>query len=101
MHTRKALVFPDDTFTTILDSINVATKTIRIKMFVFSNPQLVNAVIAAKLRGVQVRIMLNRARRDGEEENEETRKSLMAAGIEVMDSNPEFVLTHEKSMTVD
>ena len=101
MHTRNALVFPDDTSKTILDAIDAATKTLRIKMFIFSDSQLVNAVIAAKLRGVEVRVMLNRARRDGEEENEETRKSLLAAGIEVVDSNPEFVVTHEKSMTVD
>jgi phosphatidylserine/phosphatidylglycerophosphate/cardiolipin synthase-like enzyme len=101
MHTRKALIFPDDTLKPILDAIDSATKTLRIKMFVFSDTQLVNAVIAAKVRGVEVRVMLNRARRDGEEENEETRKSLQAAGIEVMDPNPEFVLTHEKSMTVD
>lgn len=101
MHTRKALVFPDDTSKPILDAIDAATKTLRIKMFVFSDTQLVNAVIAAKVRGVEVRVMLNPARRDGEEENEETRKSLIAAGIEVRDPNPEFVLTHEKSMTVD
>lgn len=101
MHTRKALVFPDDTSKPILDAIDAATKTLRIKMFVFSDAQLVNAVIAAKNRGVEVRVMLNRARRNGEDENEETRKSLTAAGIEVMDPNPEFVLTHEKSMTVD
>jgi phosphatidylserine/phosphatidylglycerophosphate/cardiolipin synthase-like enzyme len=102
MHTRKVLVFPDDTSTPILDAIDAATKTLRIKMFVFSDTQLINAVIAAKLRGVEVRVMLNRARRDGEEEkNEETRKSLTTAGIQVIDPNPEFVLTHEKSMTVD
>ena len=101
MYTRKALVFPDDTSKPILDAIDAATKTLRIKMFVFSDTQLANAVIAAKARGVEVRVMLNPSRRDGEEENEETRKALIAAGIEVMDSNPEFVLTHEKSMTVD
>ena len=70
-------------------------------MFVFSDTQLVNAVIAARNRGVQVRVMLNPARRSGEEQNAETRKLLIAAGIEVRDSNSEFVLTHEKSMTVD
>jgi phosphatidylserine/phosphatidylglycerophosphate/cardiolipin synthase-like enzyme len=101
MHTRKAIVFPDDTSKPILDAIDSATKTLSIKMFVFSDTQLVKAVIAAKVRGVDVRVMLNPSRRDGEEENEETRKSLIAAGIEVRDSNPEFVLTHEKSMTVD
>ncbi len=45
--------------------------------------------------------MLNPARRSGEDENEESRKTLAAAGIEVRDSNPAFDLTHQKSMVVD
>jgi phosphatidylserine/phosphatidylglycerophosphate/cardiolipin synthase-like enzyme len=58
-------------------------------------------VTGAHKRGVNVRIMLNPARRSGEAENEETRKQLGDAGIEVIDSNPAFDLTHEKSMVVD
>ncbi|HUL33989.1 MAG TPA: phospholipase D-like domain-containing protein [Candidatus Eisenbacteria bacterium] len=45
--------------------------------------------------------MLNPARRSGEPENEITRKKLVAAGVEVIDSNPAFDVTHEKSMVVD
>jgi phosphatidylserine/phosphatidylglycerophosphate/cardiolipin synthase-like enzyme len=45
--------------------------------------------------------MLNPARRDGEAENAESRRHLIAAGVEVIDSAPEFELTHEKSMVVD
>ena len=58
-------------------------------MFLFSDPELLAAVIAAQKRGVKVRVMLNPARRGGEEENEETRKTLEKAGIEVKDSNPD------------
>lgn len=101
MAIREALIFPDDTAKPILDAINAAKKSIRIKMFMFSDPDLINSVINAKKRGVQVRIMLNPARRDGEKENEETRATLTEAGVEVLDSNPAFVLTHEKSMTID
>ena len=101
MFTRYALVFPEDTSKPILDAIHGAKKSIRIKMFVFSDPDLIDAVIAAKKRGVDVRVMLNPARRDGEEDNSETRKILTKAGVEVIDSNPAFGVTHEKSMTVD
>jgi len=58
-------------------------------------------VIAAKRRGVNVRVMLNPARRSGQEDNEATRKALERAGIAVKDANPAFDLTHEKSMVVD
>ena len=98
---RSLIVLPDDSAKPILDAINNAARSLRIKMFVFSDPGLLQATIAAHQRGVKVRIMLNPARRSGEAENEESRKLLTAAGIEVIDSNPAFDLTHEKSMIVD
>jgi len=68
---------------------------------VFSDPALLKATIAAKRRGVRVRVMLNPARRSGERDNEATRRALQHADIEVRDANPAFALTHEKSMVVD
>ncbi len=98
---RSIIVLPDDSGQPILDAIAGAQKSIRIKMFVFSDPSLLKAVIDAHKRGVEVRIMLNPARRDGKEENAESRKALADAGIKVADSNPTFDLTHEKSMVID
>src|SRR6266487_777002 len=101
MSYRSIIVLPDDTGKPIIDAIEGAKKSLRIKMFVFSDPDLIKAVIAAKARGIKVLVMLNPARRRGEEENEATRKKLEEAGIDVKDSNPDFGLTHEKSMVVD
>jgi cardiolipin synthase len=98
---RSLIVLPDETVKPILDAIGGAKESLRIKMFVFSDPDVLKAVIAAHKRGVKVRLMLNPARRSGEAENQEIRKTLEAAGIEVIDSNPAFDLTHEKSMVVD
>ncbi|MGD0442433.1 MAG: phospholipase D-like domain-containing protein [Edaphobacter sp.] len=98
---RSIIVLPDDSGQPILDAIAQAKKSIRIKMFVFSDPSLLKAVMDAHRRGVDVRIMLNPARRDGKEENADSRQSLTAAGIKVIDSNPAFDLTHEKSMVID
>ena len=95
------LVFPDDTARSILDPINAAKHALNIRMFLFTDPTLLDAVIAAHGRGVKVRVMLNPARRSGESENEEARKRLTDVGIEVRDSNPAFDLTHQKSMVVD
>ncbi len=95
------IVLPDDSAKPILDAINGATKSLRVKMFLFSHPGLLKAVIDAKKRGVHVRVMLNPARRSGQSENAQTHKKLKAAGIEVVDSNPAFDVTHEKSMVVD
>jgi phosphatidylserine/phosphatidylglycerophosphate/cardiolipin synthase-like enzyme len=70
-------------------------------MFVFSDPTLLAAVSAARKRGLKVQVMLNPARRSGEEENEAARNHLLKANVLVEDSNPAFDLTHEKSMVVD
>jgi cardiolipin synthase len=94
-------VLPDDSAQPILAAINAAARTLRVKMFVFSDPGLIQAVIAAKRRGVKVRVMLNPARRSGEHDNEATRKALERVDIHVKDANPAFDLTHEKSMVVD
>ncbi|MFB9843637.1 phospholipase D-like domain-containing protein [Mucilaginibacter ginsenosidivorans] len=101
MFQRSIIVFPDDTVKPIIDAINGAEKSILVKMFLFSDPELIDAVITAKQRGVKVKVMLNPARRNGEDENEETHVRLQAAGITVRDTNPSFIITHEKSMVVD
>ena len=85
---RSLIVMPDDTARPILEAIAGAAKSLRVKMFLFSDPELLDAVIAAHKRGVKVQVMLNPARRGGEAENEATRKKLARAGIEVKDSNP-------------
>src|SRR5271169_1396589 len=95
------IVLPDDTGKPLIDAINGAAHKLNIRMFLFTDPTLLNVVIAAKKRGVHVRVMLNPARRSGEDENQASRKTLEDAGIEVRDSSPKFALTHQKSMVID
>jgi cardiolipin synthase len=98
---RSLIVLPDDSAKPILAAIDGASRTLRVKMFAFSDPSLLKAVVAAKRRGVKVRVMLNPARRSGEHLNDATRTALEHADIDVKDANPAFDLTHEKSMVVD
>jgi cardiolipin synthase A/B len=95
------IVLPEDTAQPILDALSAAKRSIQIRMFLFTDPGLTDAVIAAKRRGLKVRVMLNPARRGGQSENDETSAKLAHAGIEVRDSNPAFELTHQKSMVID
>ena len=98
---RELIVLPDDGAKPIVAAIDAARASLKIKMFLFSDQALLDAVTRAKGRGVKVQIMLNPARRSGEAENVATRKALEHAGVDVADSNPAFELTHEKSMIVD
>lgn len=95
------IVLPDDSAKPLLDMIHSAAHSLRIKLFVLSDPNILRALIDAHGRGVKIRIMLNPARRSGEIQNRGARKVLRDAGIDVLDSNPAFEVTHEKSMVCD
>jgi len=97
----RLIVLPDDTSSAILDPIRAARHMLQIRMFLFTDPTLLREVIAAKDRGVDVRVMLNPARRDGKADNVETAQRLQDAGILVRDSSPAFAVTHQKSMVID
>jgi cardiolipin synthase len=97
----RLIVLPDDTASAIIDPIGSARHTLNIRMFLFTDHALLNAVITARHRGVHVRVMLNPARRDGSSDNEVARAALMAAGVSVRDSSSDFAVTHQKSMVID
>ncbi|MGB7434694.1 MAG: phospholipase D-like domain-containing protein [Candidatus Acidiferrum sp.] len=99
--THSLIVLPDDTAEPLAEAIGRARRSLRVKMFLFSDPGLMKALIASRKRGVNIRVMLNPARRNGEADNKVTKKKLEDADIEVLDSNPAFDVTHEKSMVVD
>jgi phosphatidylserine/phosphatidylglycerophosphate/cardiolipin synthase-like enzyme len=98
---RFPIILPDESAKPILDAIAAAKKSLLVKMFLFSDSALLRAVIAANRRGVRVRVMLNPARRDGEDTNKDTLLALERAGVRVALSNPAFGVTHEKSMVAD
>ena len=99
--TRSLLVLPDDTARPIIDAIDAAKRSLRVKMFVLSDPSVLNALVAAHHRKVRVQVILNGARRSGQKDNERAQKALGRAGILVREGNPAVELTHEKSMVVD
>jgi cardiolipin synthase len=98
---RKLIVMPDDTIEPILTAIGAASKSLRIKMFSVSERRVLSALVKAHRRKVKIRVLLNPARHSGEVQNMGARTVLRDAGIDVLDTNPAFIVTHEKSMVVD
>ena len=78
-----------------------AKRTLLVKQFTLTEPTLVEAVIAAHRRGVDVRVMLNPHRSSGDRANDETHAALRKAGVPVEWTNPHFAVTHEKSVVID
>lgn len=98
---RKLIVMPEDSIAPILDAIGTAAKSLRIKMFSLSDRRVLSALVNAHKRKVKIRVLLNPARHSGEIQNKGSRTLLLEAGIDVLDTNPAFAVTHEKSMVVD
>ena len=92
---------PEAGLETILEILRGARQRIWIKMFKLTSPEVVEALIAAHRRGVEVKIMLNPSRSDGSRANDEAWLQLARAGISLQWTSPEFYVTHEKSMVVD
>jgi phosphatidylserine/phosphatidylglycerophosphate/cardiolipin synthase-like enzyme len=97
----RVLVQPLDGVGPVRALMDGARASIKVKMFAFSSPALLEGLIAAKARGVDVRVMLNPARSSGSRANDEASEQLKAAGVAVLWTNPRFAVTHEKSMVVD
>jgi phosphatidylserine/phosphatidylglycerophosphate/cardiolipin synthase-like enzyme len=98
---RKLIVMPDDTIEPLLTAIGAAAKSLRVKMFSVSDRRVLSALMKAHRRKVKIRVLLNPARHSGEIQNRGARTVLLDAGIDVLDTNPAFTVTHEKSMVVD
>jgi phosphatidylserine/phosphatidylglycerophosphate/cardiolipin synthase-like enzyme len=100
-HVRQLVVMPDDGIETVISALDGAQHAIDVKMFLLTEPALITALSRAQARGVRTRVILNKARRSGEEDNGTTAGVLQAAGVAVQDGNPAFDVTHEKSMVID
>ncbi|MBI6545191.1 MAG: hypothetical protein HY692_00265, partial [Cyanobacteria bacterium NC_groundwater_1444_Ag_S-0.65um_54_12] len=91
----------------ILDAINAARSSIKIAMYILSDEQIIQALIAAAKRGVNVQIMLEPAPFNPEDPskplpiNRNTMKKLIGTGIQAAWSDPRFRFTHAKTMVVD
>ncbi len=97
----RVLVQPLDGVLPVRALMDAARQSIKVKMFAFTSPVLIEGLIGARKRGVDVRVMLNPARSSGSRANDETAEQLKAADVAVIWTNPKFAVTHEKSMVID
>ena len=95
------IVEPDDGLEPVRDFIASAQSSLLIKQFSFTEPSLIEATLDRFRSGVKVRVMLNAKRSGGDRANDETYEQFISAGMDVQWSNPQFYVTHEKSIVVD
>lgn len=95
------IVQPDDGVERVLDLLRAARCSLALKQFTLHERAILDALVDAHRRGVEVRVMLNPHRTSGHRVNDESFAELRAAGVPVEWTNPQFPVTHEKSMLFD
>ena len=66
MSHRSVIILPEDSIQPFLTAIANARNSLLIKMFIFSDHRLLAGLIAAGKRGVDVKVMLNPSRSNGD-----------------------------------
>jgi phosphatidylserine/phosphatidylglycerophosphate/cardiolipin synthase-like enzyme len=89
-----------DPLLTVLRTINDARTTIRIQMYTLTLHEIVSALVRAKRRGVDVRIIVDRGQLHQDRNDSVRVESLASAGVPILvDSVPG--LMHNKVMVID
>lgn len=99
--TSQLIVQPNEGPAPVVELIRQAKRTLLLKQFTFTHPDILQAVGDARKSGVQVRVMLNSKRSGGSRANDETMEWLKKNDIEAKWASPRFYVTHEKSLVVD
>lgn len=100
-------VLPEATDAPILQAIAKAKKAVRVQVYMLTHTGLMDALVAAKGRGLDVQVMLeSRPYNPGNPNtplptNKKAAKFLTDAGVEVRWTSETFRYTHAKSLIVD
>jgi cardiolipin synthase len=97
----RVIVEPDDGIQPVVEFIESARTALLVKQFTLTEESIIAAIIDRQNAGVDVRVMLNPARSGGDRANDESYEIFEKAGVKVQWSNPNFYVTHEKSIVVD
>jgi cardiolipin synthase A/B len=81
-------------FKTLIDG---AQRSIKVQMYIFTVRELMDALVAAKQRGVNVQVMLDPDHMG----NGNARKEFEAAGVQLKDAPAVFEYAHAKYMVID
>lgn len=95
------LALPDAGSEPLLQAIDNAQTSLRLKIYLITNDAVVDALRRAVQRGVDVRVLIEEQPYGGGETNALAAQELRAAGVQVRARPGAFVYSHEKSLVVD
>jgi len=97
----KVFIEPTEGRTPVIEAIRSAKESIELMCYLFSDGIVIEELTEACRRGVRVRTILERKPYGDSPVNYQTKRVLESAGAHVKWANPEFALTHAKTMIVD
>jgi cardiolipin synthase A/B len=95
------IVEPGDSGNALATAIQNATTSVHMTMYLLSATKIINALIAAKNAGRDVKVILNQTFPTGGDSNGSVFSQLQAAGISVHWAPSTFSLTHTKCVIID
>jgi len=87
--------------TPIIKAIQNAKESIYLEIYGFTHFGIAEELGNAELRGVDVKVMMEKSPVGADSENWDVKTKLMHYGIPVKWANPEYFLTHAKFMVID
>lgn len=98
---QQLIVMPEDGGAAVVALVDAALSELRLKQFKLQSELVMDALLRAHRRGVQVRVMLNPHTSGGDRWNDGAYAQLQHWGIQVAWTSEAFPVTHEKSLVVD
>jgi phosphatidylserine/phosphatidylglycerophosphate/cardiolipin synthase-like enzyme len=98
---QRLLVMPEDGVAGVVELIDAAREQLLLKQFKLQSEPVIEALLRAHGRGVQVRVMLNPHTSGGDRWNDDCFARMESLGISVAWTHEAFPVTHEKSMVID
>lgn len=95
------IVEPSDNAQALLGSIQNATTSIHMTMYLLTSSTFVNTLIAKKKAGVDVKVVLNKNFPTTGIDNTTVFNQLQSAGVQVVWATAAYTYTHEKAVIVD
>jgi cardiolipin synthase len=95
------VVEPTDKAQALLSAIQAAKKSVHMTMYLLNDKRFINALIAQKTAGLDVKVILNKTFPMNAGTNTAAYNALQAGGVPVVWAAATFTLTHEKSVVID
>ncbi|MGC9124611.1 MAG: phospholipase D-like domain-containing protein [Caldisericaceae bacterium] len=92
---------PDDSMQPIIDGIDTAKQSIDVEVYIFTDKDVFDALLNAKKRGVNVRVMLEENPYNSYGANKDMKDKLSHYGIDTKWSNRVYKYTHSKFIVID